>query len=116
MSAEPNDNEPKRKKTSQSFAWDKVTPTILQDTEGKRDHAEYVSNHTIFRNKYEAGATDKELAKQAVDAGMRDTCISRLIGFDFGRYIIYMLYLPLHRYFFLGTYLSTTFTHSRWVL
>ena len=90
MSAEPNDNEPKRKKTSQSFAWDKVTPTILQDTEGKRDHAEYVSNHTIFRNKYEAGATDKELAKQAVDAGMRDTCISRLIGFDFGRYIIYM--------------------------
>ncbi len=99
MSSEPSSNEPKRKKTTQSFAWDILTEEILLETEGKRDHDEYVANHLAFRNKLYQGASVKDLAAQAVLTGMRDTCVTRLLGFDFGRSVKYKYLFCTHQKF-----------------
>ena len=87
---EPVDNEDQqhlRPRVGQNFFWQGVNSSEILGLESMRDDKEYRSNHVAFRNKVrQSGVSTTSLSVLAADLGMRDTCLSFLQGFDFGRF------------------------------
>ena len=77
----------KRPRTGQSFENVYVNVDRLLHQESLRSDDEWKRNQEQFRDLLHCSdVTPKKLAEMTVKTGMRDTCLSHLKGFDFGRF------------------------------
>ncbi len=86
----------KRPRTGQSFENPYVNVDRLLHQESLRSDDEWKRNQEQFRDLLHCSdVTPKKLAEMTVKTGMRDTCLSHLKGFDFGRLRITIVFTRL---------------------